>query len=190
MCEPCPVGCVNCQYPGFEGKPVLSKGWASVEGFDWFSQDDNAIEASSRYLFLCPIGLDEACLAEPLPHRVLNASVTPSNTSNMTCKQGYEGSLCARCSPESHTRSGRKCKLCEAVTQEAAVTSTVVLVVGLLLSVLVYRYLTHHASSQLVRTLKRLIPDLLSDVKVSDEFSRLAPRALPFPLRLCSMSSD
>ena len=161
-----------------------------MEGFDWFSEDDNAIEASSRYLFLCPIGLDEACLAEPLPHRVLNAAVTPSNTSNMTCKQGYEGTLCARCSPETHTRSRRKCKLCEAITQEAAVTSTVVLVVGLLLSVLVYRYLTHHASSQLVRTLKRLIPDLLSDVKVSDEFGRLAPRALPFPLRLCSMSSD
>eukprot|EP01043_Picozoa_sp_COSAG02_P044631 COSAG02_NODE_4005_length_5922_cov_40.612227_2_plen_733_part_00 len=167
LCEPCPA-CVDCRYPGYEGAPILKVGWAAVAGPGWF---ESSAKDSDRFVFQCPIK-QEACLAEQPPQFALNLSTEANavsgdnSSSNATCEIGYEGMLCAQCSKGTHTRSMRECKECKVVTQESAMISAISSVVLLLTLLNVRYYVANHTPGIIMQALGRMLPDLVSDLKV------------------------
>ena len=113
-------------------------------------------------MFQCPIS-QEACLAEPQPTHH-NESNAQEISANRTCEPGYEGILCAQCTPDTHTRSMRECKVCKEATRESAIFTTL----SSISAVLVLATLKWWAKKdrRLLKVLAIMIPDLLCDLKV------------------------
>jgi hypothetical protein len=157
FCQPCPADCVDCIYPGYAGKPLLKRGYATASTAtsefvaDWF--DD-----LPRVVFECPVNRD-ACLAEAAP--IGNSSAVLDKP----CQIGYHGLLCTMCT-DGYSLSGMGCDECEQLTPASAIAAAVLFVAAISGIVYLSRSLNAIGGARKLRSFIALLPTLIGDFKV------------------------